>query len=116
MSDPSDLSNIHEEDSGVANVSTLPGPSGAPLISPHSSTQRRRRGSSVSRVDIGHFDPSGVRELRRNLSRISGNPEPDDANLEKGTSKDKSVNFYAAFTPGDGPFDFEKTLRMMVKK
>jgi ATP-binding cassette, subfamily G (WHITE), member 2, SNQ2 len=31
----------------------------------------RRRNSTASHVDIGHFDPEGVQELRRTMSRMS---------------------------------------------
>lgn len=122
MSDPSPLENIHEDGSGVA---TDPTPSaatrGAPLVLPPSpnvpTKQPTRRESLVSRVDIGYFDPSGINELRRTMTRMSlGNPEADvvDLNLRKDLSK--SGNSYATLTPGDGPFDFEKTLRDVVKK
>ena len=62
---------------------------------------------SSSRVDLGFFDPQGVRNLNRTLSRMSTQQNADDERLESVTSGD------TLFT--DGPFDFERTLRILSK-
>ncbi|KAF5379148.1 hypothetical protein D9615_006042 [Tricholomella constricta] len=66
---------------------------------------------NVSRVDIDSLDPVGVQELRRTLSRKS-------AAHEAGTrSSFASSNVtLTGITAGKGPFDFEKTLRAIVRK
>jgi ATP-binding cassette, subfamily G (WHITE), member 2, SNQ2 len=75
--------------------------------------RRARRSSSVSRVDIGHFDPIGVDELRRTMSRMSANIEGED---DKEAKKGIFVRSQLTLPVGDGPFDFEKCLREVVKK
>jgi hypothetical protein len=69
--------------------------------------KRERRNSTASHVDVDFFDPSGVRHLNRTLSRMStrneGDPESDSTNSD-------------ATLTTDGPFDFERTLRVIMKK
>ncbi|KAG5644207.1 hypothetical protein DXG03_008870 [Asterophora parasitica] len=63
-----------------------------------------RRGSTASHVDVNYFDPEGVRNLNRTLTRMShANDRPSLA-----TSDDTLT--------ADGPFDFEKTLKNLVKQ
>ncbi|KAI0043049.1 hypothetical protein FA95DRAFT_1631947 [Auriscalpium vulgare] len=120
MSDPAQLADINE-DEGVAALPALP-PSPEPVaaaqhhhvhMSPPSSppssypaaaarTVRKRSHSSSSHVDIDHFDPEGVHDLRRSLSRV-------DAGLGNASESTLAV-------PNSGPFDFEKTLRNVMKK
>jgi ATP-binding cassette subfamily G (WHITE) protein 2 (SNQ2) len=73
------------------------------------------RGSVVSHVDIGHFDPAGVEELRRSLHSGSDvqHVQLEDANKLTRKMSGKSD---VTLTPGDGPIDFEKTLRTIMKK
>lgn len=104
MADPnSALHDIHEDDVTTHNELSPP---------PSPTIQKRRpRGSTVvSRVDIGYFDPTGVDELRRTMTRMSAQTVPATI-----APSDKS-ELTLAFGPGDGPFDFEKTLRQVVKK
>ncbi|TFK38227.1 pleiotropic drug resistance ABC transporter [Crucibulum laeve] len=69
---------------------------------------RKRRGSSVSRVDIDFFDPTGVRDLHRTLSRKS---------THHGEKRPSTTESDITLAPiGDGPFDFEKTLRGLLRK
>jgi ATP-binding cassette subfamily G (WHITE) protein 2 (SNQ2) len=135
-SDPTPLQNIREE--GItAGIPTLPGPSGAanqanvtfhnlrndelpstpPTSflppSPNLARQRPRGWSSVSRVDIGHFDPTGVNELRQTMSRVSANTQGDDT---KRVKKETSFRSDVTLQASDAPFDFEKCLRDLVKK
>lgn len=135
MSDPQPvpLTNIREEDN--LNIPTLPGPSGAinqanavvqnvnfdePMPaseappSPVIIRQRPRRASSVSRVDVGYFDPSGVDELRRTMSRMSAGAQSEKV---KRTKTEQSIGSDTTLgIGGDGPFDFEKTFRIIMKK
>ncbi|KAF8497411.1 ABC-2 type transporter-domain-containing protein [Russula emetica] len=60
-----------------------------------------------SRVTVGYFDREGVDQLRRTLTHVSeARQEPV---LNALSSETLSV-------PQTGPFDFEKTLRVIVKK
>jgi hypothetical protein len=91
---------------------------------PDMNMQNRRwstmsRGSVVSHVDIGHFDPAGVEELRRSLQRTPPLPiqhvkleDHNGAELTRQISAKSEVTL----TPGDGPIDFEKTLRTIMKR
>ncbi|KAH9926069.1 uncharacterized protein B0H18DRAFT_1119219, partial [Fomitopsis serialis] len=74
-------------------------------------------------VSVGHFDREGVDELKRTMSRMStaqrsekrGAPSagllPTHASHH---SSDRSSDHTLA--PGDGPFDFEKSLQQMVRR
>jgi hypothetical protein len=60
-----------------------------------------------SRVTMGYFDREGVDRLRRTLTHLS---ETQHAEPEQvGSSETLSV-------PTTGPFDFEKTLRTIMKR
>ncbi|PPQ81326.1 hypothetical protein CVT25_015082 [Psilocybe cyanescens] len=64
---------------------------------------RPRGNSSVSRVDIEFFDPSGVQALRRTMTE-------DRPRLSSDSSE-------ATLDVKDGqPFDFEKTLKRIIRK
>ena len=91
---------------------------------PHpGSPSRARRNSNVSHVDINFFDPDGVGELQRTLSRKdeqeklvrtrTRHREPLH-DQEKGRlsveSSDSTLNDH------DEPFDFQKTLIRVVRK
>ncbi|KAF4618528.1 hypothetical protein D9613_009700 [Agrocybe pediades] len=85
---------------------------------------RRRRNSSVSHVDVEFFDPSGVQELRRTMTQerqYQQHQQHGQNDLEKqeeqdrrssGESSDATINV----GDGDGPFDFEKTLKQIIRK
>jgi ATP-binding cassette subfamily G (WHITE) protein 2 (SNQ2) len=87
------------------------------------SLSRPRRNSNVSHVDINFFDPDGVGELQRTLSRKdeqeklvrtrTHHREPLHDH-EKGRlsveSSDETLN------DPDEPFDFQKTLLRIVRK
>ena len=80
-----------------------------------------RRHSSSSYVSIDHFDPEGVAQLRRSLSRQSQNrPESlEEEHPSHRLSVKRSSNSVATdvtLTSPDGPFDFEKTLRTAIRK
>ena len=80
-----------------------------------------RQLSSGSHVDIGHFDPEGVAQLRRSLSRQSQhgtNPLPFDLSPLGGEERHSanSISTEVTLASPDAPFDFGKTLRNVVKK
>lgn len=66
-----------------------------------------RSGSVVSRVNVEFFDPAGVQDLRRTLTHKSIQEKP---------SFSSSVATLTGLTGGDGAFDFEKTLRHVIRK
>ncbi|KAF5378810.1 hypothetical protein D9615_006999 [Tricholomella constricta] len=68
-------------------------------------SQKQRRGSTASHVDVDFFDPEGVRHLNRTLTRMS----------IATSHRPESITSDETLTT-DGPFDFEKTLRSFVKK
>lgn len=69
--------------------------------------------SKVARVDIEHFDPTGVQELRRTLTKKSANDVQQEKSSTSYASSDITLT---GLTLGEGPFDFEKTLRHLVRK
>ncbi|KAJ7018816.1 pleiotropic drug resistance ABC transporter [Mycena alexandri] len=113
-----DLHNIPEN-----SVEPSPNPSRSPVtrhrvfnesavtstIPPSFSPLKRQRTASVSRVDVDFFDPAGVKGLQRTVTQIS---ERSVRRQRKAESLDSDVTL----SPGDGPFDLEKTLRFVTKK
>ncbi|PIL29236.1 ATP-binding cassette transporter [Ganoderma sinense ZZ0214-1] len=79
-----------------------------------------RQLSSGSHVDIGHFDPQGVAQLRRSLSRQSHNgtelPFDLDPLREGQRQSANSISTEVTLASPDAPFDFGKTLRNVVKQ
>lgn len=82
-----------------------------------------RRARESSQVSVDYFDPSGVRQLERTLSRMSAQEaqEAHDvshpatlANSDKPASS--SADSEATLLPSEGPFDFERSLRHFLKK
>ncbi|KAF8069062.1 pleiotropic drug resistance ABC transporter [Lyophyllum atratum] len=72
------------------------------------------RHDNVSRVDIDSLDPVGVQELRRTLTQ---NHAAQKALEEKSHGSFVSSNAtLTGITAGDKPFDFEKTVRAVVRK
>ncbi|KAI0356868.1 pleiotropic drug resistance ABC transporter [Trametes cingulata] len=87
-----------------------------------------RTTSSASHVDIGHFDPQGVEQLRRTMSMQSqsqshaelphsisrhGHGHADKPRSAHSRSQESDLTLTG---PLDGPFDFEKALRNVIKK
>ncbi|KAJ7168526.1 pleiotropic drug resistance ABC transporter [Mycena filopes] len=77
-------------------------PSNDPSRSPPT---RHRRTGSVSHVDVDFFDPQGVQGLRRTVTGIS-------ERSARRQPKPESLDSDLTLSPGDGPFDLEKTLRL----
>lgn len=68
---------------------------------------------SPGRVDLGFFDPEGVQELRRTMTQKSRNVPPEEHSRPSFASSAITLSGLAV---GDGPFDFEKTLRHVIRK
>ncbi|TFK38290.1 pleiotropic drug resistance ABC transporter, partial [Crucibulum laeve] len=74
-----------------------------------------RRNSSISRVDIDYFDPAGVNELRRTLTRQSTKSHHRDGRpvsrpLSSASSSESTL------AVDEESFDFQKSLRKIVRK
>ncbi|KAF8069190.1 pleiotropic drug resistance ABC transporter [Lyophyllum atratum] len=98
-------------DSDIRDTTSLPNSAGTnQTLADSKLPSRRRRSSSASHVDVDFFDPDGVRDLKRTLTRMStvGEGAKGDAQHMTSTDSDDTV-------AGDGAFDFEKTLRSAVK-
>lgn len=122
MSEQVPLSDIKEE--GSRNVSRAPSyhapnetdiksTSAPPPVSPnvpHKRPGRARRGSVASHVDVDFFDPEGARQLERTMSRMSSRSRPVGQHREESLESDRTLS------AGEGPFDFEKTLRDILKR
>ncbi|GLB42433.1 putative ABC transporter superfamily, ABCG family. PDR (TC 3.A.1.205) subfamily protein [Lyophyllum shimeji] len=91
-------------------------PNTDPAPTPSKLLDRPGLRSNASHVDVDFFDPGGVRKLRRTLTAMSavgeqgpGKVKPEEvAHTESATSDDTVMT--------DGPFNFEKTLKSLVKK
>ncbi|RDB27092.1 Brefeldin A resistance protein [Hypsizygus marmoreus] len=85
--------------------------SGSAPTTPSNPVRKARRNSNVSHhvdhVDVDFFDPEGVHHLNRTLSQMSA-PVKE---LQRTTTPTSDLTLTT-----DGPFDFEKTLRTIVKK
>jgi len=67
----------------------------SPLVTPRSPER------TSDRVTVGYFDRAGVDQLRRTLTHLSETYDPENETLS---------------IPATGPFDFERTLRTIMKK
>ena len=93
----------------------------SPVVDTHGQPLTRQQ-SSGSHVDIGHFDPEGVMQLRRTLSRQSEQQHPHSPHIAHPPTKDeqgrstRSVSTDTTLASDASPFDFEKTLRHVIKR
>ncbi|KAH9171890.1 ABC-2 type transporter-domain-containing protein [Lactarius sanguifluus] len=105
----SDLQEVARRDQSVSSLP--PAPENAQVIDPPSPIviQKRRphANSSCSHVPVGYFDQEGVNQLRRTLTHLS------EATRVHGTTISESTETVSV--PTTGPFDFEKTLRNIMK-
>jgi ATP-binding cassette, subfamily G (WHITE), member 2, SNQ2 len=126
MSGPSVAHNEHSEEAqdsaSIAELPTkealavhvsrsprVPSQKTSPLIASTSSRpQQVRQGSCASRVDVDFFDPDGVRNLNRTLSHMSAAHVKDDSTSVSAISEETLIT--------EGPFDFEKTLRTLMRR
>jgi hypothetical protein len=75
------------------------------------------RDSRVSRVSIDYFDPEGFQELKLALDRLASLEMPPmtlTPSRQRDEDEDKASDITLAV--GEGPFDIEKSLRLIVKK
>lgn len=79
-----------------------------------------RRNSLVSHVSLDFFDPAGVEQLRRTVSRMSAAVNTNnipDVPIQKITSRSTVDTTTTLAAPkGDEPFDLERTLRTVMKR
>jgi len=101
----SDLERVTRTD---RSVDSLPAPetSQANYIS-SAPVSPRLPGRTSNRVTVGYFDRAGVDQLRRTLTHLSETYDPENA---------RALSSETLSVPAAGPFDFEKTLRTIMKK
>ncbi|KAJ6507866.1 pleiotropic drug resistance ABC transporter [Mycena vitilis] len=103
-----DLPNIQEDS---VDPSTNPARSPPTRHQPFKDTAfpsgPERRQSVSSRVDVDFFDPAGVQGLRRSVTQIS------ERTLRRHSQHHDSD---VTLSPGEGPFDLEKTLKFIRNK
>lgn len=100
------------EDPDAESLNLSPPPS--PIIR-RAGAHHQQGVSSVSRVDIGYFDPAGVNELRRTMTNLNAAKEEKNKK-RKGGERPTSAKSDDTLTPSTEPFDFEKNLRELTKK
>lgn len=103
----SDIQKVAKRDGSVDSLPVAPDNAQVTEVpSPRAPHRIPGRGAG-SRVTVGYFDREGVDNLRRTLTQLSESQEPGDLNAL--SSETLSV-------PATGPFDFERTLRTIMKK
>ncbi|KAF7316625.1 Brefeldin A resistance protein [Mycena chlorophos] len=102
------MTTLHNIDENSTEPSANPSRSPAVQLRAfdESKVPRRRRSSSASRVDVDFFDPAGVHGLQRTVTALS----------ERSVGRPSVAESEGTLTPGEGPFDLEKTLKFIVKK
>ncbi|KAH8987621.1 ABC-2 type transporter-domain-containing protein [Lactarius akahatsu] len=108
----SDLQEVAQRDQSVSSLPPAPEDAQVtdpPLIAPP--VTGPHGGSSGSHVPVGYFDEEGVGQLRRTLTHLS------ESALGPGTPGTVlSESCETLSVPATGPFDFEKTLRTIMKR
>ncbi len=102
----SDLERVTKMDQSVDSLPQAPESSQVNDV-PSPSVPPRPFGRAGSRVTVGYFDRAGVDHLRRTLTHLSETRDPE--NVHALSSETLTV-------PTTGPFDFEKTLRTIMRK
>ncbi|KAJ7928748.1 hypothetical protein B0H13DRAFT_2181709 [Mycena leptocephala] len=87
------------------NPATAPSSFNAPPKS-----KRLSHASSIH-VELDFFDPAGVQNLQRTVTHISERSSKRQSQLQN-----IKVDSDVTLSPGDGPFDLEKTLKFIQKK
>ncbi|KAG6811150.1 hypothetical protein H0H92_008768 [Tricholoma furcatifolium] len=91
-------------------------PQGSPQISPDSApakskcSPKQRKGQTASHMDVDFFDPAGVRNLNRTISRTSIKAAGE------GAEQIATVTSEETLIGAPGQFDLEKTLKVIVRK
>ncbi|SRR6266702_419964 len=106
----SDLQEVARDNQSVSSLP--PAPENAQVIGTPSPivpqiTRPHANSSCCSRVPVGYFDQEGVNQLRRTLTHLS------ESTRVPGSVLSESVETLSV--PATGPFDFEKTLRGIIK-
>ncbi|OBZ76087.1 Brefeldin A resistance protein [Grifola frondosa] len=70
--------------------------------------------TTSSHVDVGFFDPAGVEELRRTLSRMSSATGAERALAAKTSQRSSAISDVTLAT--EAPFDLEKVCRDVIRK
>lgn len=131
--EPAHLDLIQEED-----VPQIPGPQGAAhqaaanihnAVHPHrqqshppaapAANHLKRVTSTHSRVSVDYFDPDGVKELRRTMSRQSQQQRERSHSIDpavRNARRTSSAESESTLAVGDGDFDFEKTLQKVMRR
>jgi ATP-binding cassette subfamily G (WHITE) protein 2 (SNQ2) len=102
----SDLQRVAKSDPSVDSLPIAPEIPQSTEASPVIPHRIPGRGAG-SRVTVGYFDREGVDQLRRTLTQINES-RPDHTS--------NAVSSETLSVPATGPFDFEKTLRVIMKK
>lgn len=145
MSDPAQLEQIREDEGAITELppdhaavhhAVHEHHEHSPVSPPV--TRHTRRGSTASHashVSLDYFDPVGVNELRRTLSQqqdelrrtmsqqathnakksTSSNNSPEGGS-KRGAGRSFDLDSEETLAVGDGPFDFERTLRLTMRK
>jgi hypothetical protein len=102
----SDIQRVAKND---PSVDSLPiAPENPPSNEPSPSIPHRVPGRGAgSRVTVGYFDREGVDQLRRTLTNISESRQEPTLN---------ALSLETLSVPATGPFDLERTLRLIMKK
>lgn len=104
----SDLQEVVRREQSVSSL--RPAPESSQVIGPSPTfpqiTRPRANTSCSSRVPVGYFDQEGVSQLRRTITNLSESARGRETVLS--SSETLSV-------PATGPFDFEKTLRTIMR-
>ncbi|KDQ56615.1 hypothetical protein JAAARDRAFT_131673 [Jaapia argillacea MUCL 33604] len=93
-------------------------PPHSPAI-PQSHSNLYRTASHASHVEIDHFDPEGVDQLRRTLTHMSATPgdgEVGGDELGERALRRTSSIFSEATLGSEGPLDFEKILKTIFQR
>jgi ATP-binding cassette subfamily G (WHITE) protein 2 (SNQ2) len=101
MSDPERVARADQ------SVDSLPPAPENSQVNYHSSPVVPASPRTSNRVTVGYFDRAGVDQLRRTLTHLS--EVYDTENARQVSSETLSV-------PPTGPFDFERTLRNIMRK
>jgi ATP-binding cassette subfamily G (WHITE) protein 2 (SNQ2) len=103
----SDIQRVAKNDPSVDSLPAAPDNTHVNEL-PSPSAPHRIPGRGVgSRVTMGYFDREGVDQLRRTLTHLSESQAP--AHVDAVSSETLTV-------PATGPFNFERTLRTIMKK
>lgn len=107
----------------------------SPPVTRHARPRAGSNSSHVSHVSLDYFDPVGVNELRRTLSqqqdelrrtmsqratdnakKSTSSQNSPESGSKRGAGRSFDLDSEETLAVGDGPFDFERTLRLAMRK